>query len=336
MAIDHQSLYLTRADASEPAGVFRRMLRELTVHDWLVFVFLVILTAVALRCEPSPDQRVSAVRMGSLLAFMVVTLVLVRGGLLKHGFWAPLLYRFAIYGTVQLSYFFLARLLPLVNPTTLDLQLYELDLRLFGFEPALAMDAIVTPFTTEWFAFFYFGYFFLLAIHVIPILLFSRSARLLGEFALGMLTVFCIGHVVYMLVPGYGPYLSLADQFTTSLPHGMWRDMVMATVASGGSQMDIFPSLHTAAPTFLALFSFRHRDKLPFKASWPVTAFCAVNIVGATMFLRWHYVIDVVAGLILATAAYLVGVRGTAWELGRRAEGGLSESWPRFVRGKIR
>lgn len=334
MAIDHQSLYLTRSDEAE-AGFVRRLLREMAAHDWLVLLFLTILTTVALRCEPSVDQRVSAIRMGSLLAFQVVTLILVRGRVFKHGFWAPLMYRFALYGTVQLSYFFLARLLPLVNPTTLDLQLYQLDLRLFGFEPAIAMDAIVTPATTEWFAFFYFDYFFILAIHVIPILLFAQSSRLLGEFALGMLTVFCVGHLVYMLVPGYGPYSALAGEFDNPLPHGMWRDMVMATVASGGSQMDIFPSLHTAAPTFLALFSFRHRDKLPFKASWPVTAFCAVNIVGATMFLRWHYVIDVLAGLTLATVAFVLSVRGTEWELARRAEARLSESWPRFRRGTL-
>jgi hypothetical protein len=334
MTIDHQGLYLTRTDDAAPSGFVRRLARELTAHDWLVFAFLLVLTAVALRCEPSADQRVSAIRMGSLLGFLLVTLVLVRGRLLRHGFWAPLMYRFALYGTVQLSYFFLARLLPLVNPTTLDVPLYRLDLQLFGFEPAVAMDAIVTPLTTEWFAFFYFGYFFLLAVHVIPVLLFSRSARLIGEFALGMLTVFCTGHLVYMLVPGFGPYLSLSDLFQNTLPHGMWRDMVMATVASGGSQMDIFPSLHTAAPTFLALFSFRHRDKLPFRLSWPVTTFCAVNIVGATMFLRWHYVIDVIAGLTLASVAFVVAVRGTAWELARR-ESGRSESWPRFRQGQI-
>ncbi|MBK7581000.1 MAG: phosphatase PAP2 family protein [Myxococcales bacterium] len=336
MAIDHESFHLARPQSTESVGFVRRMLRELTVQDLLVFVFLVTLTVVALRCPPSQDQRISVTRMGSLLTFLVATLILVRGGLLKHGFMAPLLYRLAIYGTVQLSYFFLARLLPLVNPTTLDHELYQLDLQLFGFEPALAMDAIVTPATTEWFAFFYFGYFFVLAIHVIPTLLFSRSARQIGEFALGMVSIFCVGHLVYMLVPGYGPHRALADQFQNPLPHGMWRDMVMATVASGGSQMDIFPSLHTAAPTFLALYSFRHRDKLPFKASWPVTAFCAVNIVGATMFLRWHYVIDVIAGLALATFSFLIATRITGWELDRRAAAGLSESWPRFRRGQVR
>jgi len=334
MTIDQQSLYLPRTEESDRVGFLRRMLRDFRMHDWLVLAFLVILTGVTLRLAPSPDQRVSAVRMASLLGFLVVTLVLVRGGLLRHGFVAPLLYRLALYGTVQLSYFFLARLLPLVNPTTLDAELYRVDLSLFGFEPAVAMDKIVNPFTTEWFSFFYFGYFFLLAIHVIPMLLFSRSARLLGEFAFGMLFVFCVGHLVYMLVPGYGPHRSLAHEFQNELPHGMWRDMVMATVASGGSQMDIFPSLHTAAPSFLALYSFRHRDKLPFKASWPVTAFCAVNIIGATMFLRWHYVIDVVAGLCLATAAFVVGTRVTAWELEKSKNGG-PEGWPRFRRGPI-
>jgi hypothetical protein len=247
------------------------------------------------------------------------------------------LYRFAIYGTVQLSYFFLAALLPLVNTTTLDVGLYKLDLALFGFEPALVMDSIVTSATTEWFAFYYFGYFFLLAIHVIPILLFAKSTRVVSEFALGMVTVFCIGHLVYMLVPGYGPYHALSHEFKNALPSGMWRDMVMATVASGGAQLDIFPSLHTAAPTFITLFSFRNRDKVPFRYSWPLVGFFALNIMIATMFLRWHYVIDVVAGLALALFSFWVGVHftkkeGVRREAIRKDGQHMSESWPRFFR----
>lgn len=332
MAIGHQGLYVARAERGDELGFARRLLRELAVHDWLVFIYLLILTVVALRCAPSLAQTKSVERMISLLVFLVATLVLVRGGLLRSGFFGPLLYRLALYGTVQLSYFFLAGLLPLVNTTTLDAELHAFDLRLFGFEPAVAMDRLVTPFTTEWFSFFYFGYFFLLAIHLIPILMLSRRSRLLSEFALGMLLVFCSGHVGYMLVPGFGPYRALASEFQHALPSGMWRDMVMGAVASGGAQMDIFPSLHTAGPTFIALFSFRHRDKMPFKLSWPVTTFFAVNIIFATMFLRWHYVIDVVAGLALATTAFFVAVRVSDWELARREGTGLGEAWPRFQR----
>jgi membrane-associated phospholipid phosphatase len=226
--------------------------------------------------------------------------------------------------------------LPIVNATSLDWELYHLDLALFGFEPAMFMDRFVNPITTEWFAFFYFGYFFLLALHVIPILMFSRQRRLIAEFALGMLIVFCIGHTVYMLVPGYGPYKAMADQFQNEFPRGMWLDMVMTTVTAGGAQKDIFPSLHTAAPTFIALFSFRHRDKLPFRYTWPAVTFFAVNIILATMFLRWHYIIDVVAGLLLACFALVASVRVTRWELTRRTAARLRPSWPLFFDDRAR
>jgi hypothetical protein len=329
MAIDHRELYVTRP-RPDTDGLLRRLARELAVQDWLVLGYLVVLNLVALGAAPHPNKVVSMERMSILLAFLVGTLFVVRGGILRHPILTPLSYRFAIYGTVQLSYFFLASLLPLVNATTLDLELYRLDTALFGAEPAMAMDAIVNSMTTEWFAFFYYGYFFVLALHVIPILMFAKHLRVVSEFALGMLTVFCLGHIGYMLVPGFGPYRAMADQFQHALPSGMWMDLVRVTVASGGAQMDIFPSLHTAAPTFIAIFSFRHRQKIPFRYTWPVVAFFAVNIIIATMFLRWHYVIDVVAGLCLAAFALFVAKRGTDFELSRRARGNLMPSWPEF------
>ncbi len=328
MSIDHR-VYLPQPSEAGRLGGIRRHLRELAVHDWMVFIFLCLLLGAAVSAVPG-EMRDKAIRqMGALLTFLVATLVVVRGGLLKHRFWAPLFYRLAIYGTVQLSYFFLTGLLPIVNTSTLDVELYELDMALFGVEPAMAMDSWVNSITTEWFAFFYFSYFFLLALHVIPILLFSRSRRLLAEFAFGMLTVFCVGHIVYMLVPGYGPYKAMADHFENAFPSGLWLDMVLKTVESGGAQMDIFPSLHTACPTFLALFSYRHRHRLPFRYSWPIVTLFAANIIIATMFLRWHYLIDVVAGLALASFAYMAAVRVTTWEAKRREKLG-THGWPLF------
>jgi membrane-associated phospholipid phosphatase len=61
-----------------------------------------------------------------------------------------------------------------------------------------------------------------------------------------------------------------------------------------------------------------------------VVAFVTTNIVIATMFLRWHYVIDVVAGLLLAAVAVTTAAAITRWELARRAELGLTNNWPLF------
>jgi putative tricarboxylic transport membrane protein len=77
-----------------------------------------------------------------------------------------------------------------------DQTLYELDLALFGFEPAMALEAWVTPVTTEWFSFFYFSYFLLLSLHIWPVLILCRQQQLMGEFCLGMLGMFCVGHVL--------------------------------------------------------------------------------------------------------------------------------------------
>jgi membrane-associated phospholipid phosphatase len=145
-----------------------------------------------------------------------------------------------------------------------------------------------------------------------------------------MLWLFCAGHIVYLLAPGYGPVVALSDHFSEPLPTGLWYDMVMGTVSSAGAQMDIFPSLHTAAPVFFTLFSFRHRDRLPFRFTWPLLAFFTPNIIIATMYLRWHWVIDIVAGIAHAALALSLARVLTRRELFRRARHHLTQNWPRF------
>jgi membrane-associated phospholipid phosphatase len=208
-------------------------------------------------------------------------------------------------------------------------------MRLFGFEACLLADKHVTAFASEWFAFFYFCYFFLLLVHSIPIVMFARDERLISEFSIGILTLFCVGQTLYVLVPGFGPVRELSGVFVGRYSHGLWLDSVMRAVASGGAQKDIFPSLHTAAPTFLTLFSFRHRHRTPFGYTWPIVGFFAANIIVATMFLRWHWVIDVMAGLVLAALGCWLGVAVTGYELRRRERLRLPASWPPFNLGKL-
>ncbi len=313
----------------------QRALRSLALADYLVLGYLVLLNVAVLIAPPNPERLHCLVQVIGLLGVFLVSMLLVRGELLKQGFWCALLYRVGIYGTVQQSYFLFRHLLPVVNPGSLDHELYALDLQLFGVEPAVWMDQFVTPITTEWFAFFYFCYFFLLAAHVIPIVLGAKRQMLVGEFMLGMLIVVCLGHTGYILVPGFGPYKAMPEVFRNELPSGLWMDLVWSTVRSSGAMKDIFPSLHTAGPCFIAMFSLRNRDRLPFRFTWPLLAFFAANIIGATMFLRWHYVIDVLAGFALATTAAIVAPRITRWELSRRQAQGLGVLVPLFGVNKL-
>lgn len=307
-----------------------QILRTFAVADWLVLAYLLELNVAVLIAPPNPMRTQSLLEVLGLLLTYVVCLGLVRTGALRSNNWTALLYRIGIYGTVQQSYLFFKHLLPVVNPGSVDRQLFALDHVLFGFEPAVWADQFVGPLTTEWFAFFYFCYFFLLAAHIFPIVFGSRDQLLLGEFMLGMLVIVCIGHTGYILVPGFGPFRAFPELFKHELPSGLWMDLVWSTVRSNGAQKDIFPSLHTAGPCFIALFSFRNRDRLPFRYTWPLLTFFAANIIGATMFLRWHYVIDVFAGFTLAVTAALVSPLVTRWEVARRRAQGLADLVPVF------
>lgn len=309
----------------------KQFLHAIAAADLLVLAYLLELNIAVLLAPAHPLRLQSQLQVLGLLVTYFVCVGLVRNGSLRSGFWTALLYRIGIYGTVQQSYFFFKHLLPVVNPGALDHQLYALDHLLFGFEPAVWADQFVNPVTTEWFAFFYFCYFFLLAAHIFPIVFGSRDQMLLGEFMAGMLIIVCIGHTGYILVPGFGPYRAMPQMFHHELPGGFWMDLVWSTVRSGGAMKDIFPSLHTAGPCFIAMFSFRNRDRLPFRYTWPLLTFFAANIIGATMFLRWHYVIDVFAGFSLATVAAVVAPRVTEWEVTRRRLQGLRPLVPLFV-----
>ena len=50
------------------------------------------------------------------------------------------------------------------------------------------------------------------------------------------------------------------------------------------------------------------------------------------MFLRWHWIIDVVAGVALAASAQALSVAVTNFELRRReADPSLGTSWPEYT-----
>lgn len=307
-----------------PLSFLRRLGRELALQDIVIGVYLTLLMSAVLAAAKGPDRADSIMTVVIDIVAYTIGITLTRGAILRPGSFANgFLYRMTVFFPVLLTYFQLRSILPAVSPHSLDGDLLAFDMRVFGFEPAVSWDRFVTPHTTEWFAFFYFGYFFLLAAHVLPIMLASKSVLRISHFALGVFTIFCTGQLLYMLVPGWGPYHYLAGQFTHPLEGGLFWRLVRATVDAGGSQKDIFPSLHTAVPTFFALYQFIHRRTFPFRFTWPFMAFGATQIIIATMFLRWHYLIDIVAGITIATTAALVSHRVVTWEMARRKAAGV-------------
>lgn len=304
-------------DDSERPSRFASFTRELAFQDVAATVFHSYMLMRAFRTLDGPHQHDARVWALTLFTWTIATILLVRGQVMPEGRLRAILYRIGIFAPMVLSYFEMIHLLPALQPHLLDMKLYAIDRALFGETPAIVMQAWNTRPVVEWIAFFYYSYFYLMIAMLIPALLFDKGKRL-HELMVGAFVVCGGGHIIYTLVPGAGPYASIP--FDAPLDGGFWWQQVRTTVSHAGAQLDIFPSLHTAYPTYFTLHAFAYRKTMPFKFVWPVIAFFAFNMITATMFLRWHWGIDVVAGLMLATAARMTAIQVVRREGSRGTE----------------
>lgn len=301
----------------EPTPI-QAFVRDLAFQDVAAPVFHAYMLFRAYTATPGPHLQ-GAHRWSAILFFITVaTVILVRGRFLPEGRTRSLVYRLGIFVPMVTSYFELADLLPALKPHLLDAQLYHIDRALFGETPSILMQRWNVRPVVEWIAFFYYSYFYLMIAMLIPALLFDKGKRL-HELMIGAFVVCGGGHFIYTLVPGVGPYAAIP--FDAPLDGGFWWHQVQVTVHSAGAQLDIFPSLHTAYPTYFTLHAFAFRKTKPFKYVWPIIAFFTINMVTATMFLRWHWGIDVLAGLTLATTARITAMYFAQRESGRAVAG---------------
>jgi len=327
-----QAIDASGADRALATPTFASFVHSFASQDWLLIGYMVAILG-ALCVGTGHNRETCMVHVAADLGGFLFVLTLVRLNVLRWNSAASsLIYRFALIATLLGTFFQLREILPAVSPGALDPQIYAFDTRVFGVEPSLWLDRFVTPTTTEWFAFFYFLYFLVLTVHVLPMLFWWQPGeKELARFAVGFLMIFLSAHLLYMVVPGWGPYWYLKGSFQHELQGPVFWPLVREAVDAGGAQKDIFPSLHTAVPTYIAIFSFRQRRLAPFKYSWPVMAFVATQIIVATLLLRWHYLIDVVAGLTLAVVASIVGTRIADWEAARRERLGVQPAWMPLV-----
>src|SRR3984957_3076920 len=215
--------------------------RNWASQDWIaVGYFVLLITAL---CVGKGAHRGECLeRVVAFFGVYLFVLALVRGGVLRWSSAAnSLLYRTAVIGILLSTFFQLRLILPAVAPWTFDAQIYSFDMHVFGFEPSVWLDRFVTNATTEWFAFFSFLYFLVLCVHILPMMFLNRDVHLLNRFATGALLMYLSSHIIYMIVPGYGPYWYLKAAFAHELTGGTFWRSVRETVEVGGAQKDIFP-----------------------------------------------------------------------------------------------
>ncbi|NMM65381.1 inositol phosphorylceramide synthase [Clostridium sp. P21] len=131
---------------------------------------------------------------------------------------------------------------------------------------------------------------------VLPVLLPLYRAAISKDFK-KMIRYALSGHVlqVFLITPFYLTFHLQEVWFVLGQPDGLARHFSSPAQAAG-TALNCFPSMHTSIAFAMFLLVMREKNKL-FKYLW---GFFCLSVVFSTMYLEIHWVIDVLAGMLLA------------------------------------
>ncbi|MGO4883634.1 MAG: phosphatase PAP2 family protein [Bryobacteraceae bacterium] len=206
--------------------------------------------------------------------------------------WYPLPY-------VAWCYREMAVLWPKLRGWEADAALARLDHAFWGVNPTVWLERISSPILTEYLELVYA--LFVPAVLFIAYLLWRRARYAEFRYYAFLIALgFLVSYVGYVLVPARGPRFFLRGLQTINL-RGLWITSALQSTLDRleSTAWDCFPSGHTEL-TILACWGSRLISKRLF---WIYFAY-TLSIISATVYLRYHYTIDLLAGA--AVAGFLV------------------------------
>jgi membrane-associated phospholipid phosphatase len=190
----------------------------------------------------------------------------------------------------------MANFFPLARGVNFDQQLADLDQRLWGLQPGVWLARIQIPVFTEFLQWIYT--FFVPAVLLVAFILWGKKRYSDFHYYAFLISLgYLASYLGYVLWPARGPRFLLIKDFDRLPLHGLWLFEGMQNTLDRLESVayDAFPSGHTEL-TILAWWSSRKLSNRWFGAYFAYTS----GIIFATVYLRYHYTVDVFAGAMVA------------------------------------
>lgn len=273
------------------------------VYTLIIMLICSLLAVVYYQWVPNSS---SVLVLDLLIAVTVGALIVVHAtsdfrlfGMLRRFYMIPVIY--LMYDQIQLF-------VRVVNPVDYDEFLTGLDRALFGVDPTVWFSQFSSPILTEYFQICYFLFYLLPIMQAVELWRRADTERL-DVFIRGIAFCYFISYVAYFVMPAIGPRFTLHnyDMLDADMPGVFltpWlRDMIdvgggiARGVADPASVVnrDCMPSGHTMLTLVNIIFGFRFRSRL----RW-VFFVIGGSLIISTVYLWYHYAIDVVVGALLA------------------------------------
>ena len=297
----------------------RKLLQALTTSDLATIVFLVALSLLNLLFADVVQSWLLLSGSNMLLVILIVLFAIK----VKNSSSRVVRYIRDWYPVPMILYVFKETYLMVhpIHPRDYDWLLIDIDRWIFGVDPTHWLTGVAHPVVTEILQISYACYYIILLSVFFELDLEKRHT----EYFLGAFLVvygFYLSYIGYFLVPAVGPRFTLHDfnSMNVDLP-GLWftntlRDFVNAgeSIPKNASrvvefaQRDAFPSGHTQLTLVILYIAFTSK----MKSRWALLVIGSLLIV-STVYLRYHYFIDVIAGVLFFGVTIWSGKKIDAW-----------------------
>ena len=284
----------------------KRALRALRPEEFASFLFFAPMAWALARTSMGRGIAAQAPEAGypspfaRLVALLAVTVFFVwlirarpRWGLLRDSM--PFVFCGEIYASLH-------DLIRWVHAPDITGSLYRWDLALFGVEPTVWAERFSHPFLADYFTVCYWLFYVLGPL--LGLFLYLKKDR--PAFRYTMVTiVLCLylGYIGYVAWPDSAPRLFMPEAYSIPLQGMMFLDysrdvMVVVPLTAYGA----FPSIDCAVALLTLMLAWRHLRWF-FWVQLPL----GVGLIVGTVYLRHHWVVDILAGFVLTFVAHWAG-----------------------------
>ena len=302
---------------ADNAGIAARFLREATAawaacgaFEWVALAYLAASSALIAMFAENLAHPLRLFGVQTLVAAAILALCQIEARIAECAKWrgetaASKFWHFWRHWYPHLFFLFcfeeLAKLVHLVTPGWEDAKLIAFDQWLTGVNPSLWLERFAHPALNEFMQFAYFTYFLFLLI-LGGILYYRREWESYWSVMTYSAVGYAFGYIISMIFPVQSPWFTFAGMWDGNLTGGPFTALINFIEKCGRVHGAAFPSQHVAGAVAALWGAWRHRRRL----FWIFLPF-VVCMCASTVYVRNHYVADVLGGMVTGTLGYVIG-----------------------------
>lgn len=263
--------------------------------DWVTIIYLAVLSFLIILFSKNQPYWLYYI-LFNLLIFVLILLIARYLSDEKNRWkrffrhWYPMVLFTILYEEIRY-------LVHIIFPGWFDGWINQVELELFGEYPTIWLERVVSIPLNEYMMFAYFSYYFLMPV-LGAALYFKNKIKEFDQFLLISAVAFYISYLGFIFMPVEGPRYALSHLHNVKLVGIIFTPLAQYVIKIAGLHGGCMPSSHVAVALVVMIYAIRYTRTL----SWVLTL-VVISLFAGTVYGRFHYFLDVVAGILVGLLA---------------------------------